>query len=70
MSDQGSQIQLREDIPMPVHLWHGGLDNSTPLAMARTMAAAIPDCRARVLPDEAHFLLFTHWPEILSTCVS
>jgi pimeloyl-ACP methyl ester carboxylesterase len=56
-----------KDIPIEVHLWHGEEDTSTPLAMARYMAGAIPRCRARFLPGEGHFLLFTHWGEILTT---
>jgi pimeloyl-ACP methyl ester carboxylesterase len=55
-----------EDIPMEILLWHGEEDSSTPVAMARQMASAIPNCHATFLPQEGHFLLFTHWQEILA----
>lgn len=59
-----------EEISMEVHLWHGEEDTSTPPDMARLMANTIPDCRATFLSGEGHFLLFTHWCEILVTLVS
>jgi pimeloyl-ACP methyl ester carboxylesterase len=55
-----------EDIPIEVHLWHGEEDTSTPLAMAQYLADVIPNCRARFLAGEGHFLLFTRWAEILT----
>ena len=55
-----------EDITMEVHLWHGEDDASIPVSMGRTMAGAIPNCRATFLPGEGHFLFFDHWGEILS----
>lgn len=58
------------DIPIEVHLWHGDEDTSTPLAMAQALAGAIPRCSATFLPGEGHFLLFTHWREILAVLVS
>jgi pimeloyl-ACP methyl ester carboxylesterase len=54
-----------EDVRAPVHLWHGDCDTSTPIGMARAIAAAIPGCRATFFPGEGHFLLFAHWREIL-----
>jgi pimeloyl-ACP methyl ester carboxylesterase len=59
-----------EDIPIEVLLWHGEEDSSTPAGMARQMASAIPNCRAVILPQEGHFLLFTHWQEILAELLS
>jgi pimeloyl-ACP methyl ester carboxylesterase len=54
-----------EDIRVPVHLWHGGLDVSTPLFMGQHLAAVIPGCRAHFVPDAGHFLAYERWPEIL-----
>ncbi len=59
-----------EDIAVPVHLWHGGKDQTTPLSMGQYMASAIPRCRAHFLPEEGHLLRFNHWGEILSALVS
>ncbi len=59
-----------EDIRMPVRLWHGDQDTSTPIGMARYMAQAIPKCTATYFPGEGHFLLFTHWRELLSELIA
>ncbi len=56
-----------EDIRHPaVHLWHGEHDVNVPVAMGRAVAAAIPECRARFLPDDAHLsVALRHQEEIL-----
>lgn len=51
---------------MPVHLWHGDLDLSTPPAMGRHLAAAIPGCRPHFIADAGHFLAYSRWSEILA----
>ena len=56
-----------EEIKVPVHLWHGTLDNSTTLVMARYMEEKIPNCKLTICKDEAHMLLIPHWEEILTT---
>lgn len=43
-----------EDIHAPVRLWHGERDPNSPVAMARHVAAMIPNCRATYYPDEGH----------------
>jgi pimeloyl-ACP methyl ester carboxylesterase len=56
-----------QDIRAPVHVWHGELDVSTPIAMGRALAAAIPTSQPRFFPSFGHFLSYEVWPEILST---
>jgi pimeloyl-ACP methyl ester carboxylesterase len=56
-----------EAIRVPVHIWHGELDVSTPIAMGRALAEAIPTSRPRFFPAFGHFLSYEVWPEILST---
>jgi pimeloyl-ACP methyl ester carboxylesterase len=56
-----------EEIKVPVHLWHGTLDNSTTLVMARHVEEKIPNCKLTVCEDEAHMLLIPRWEEILAT---
>lgn len=58
-----------EDICVPVLIWHGDADNSTPISMARYVASKIPNCRAIYLPNEGHLFLFKRWREILSALV-
>ena len=55
------------DISAPVHLWHGELDDTVPVSMAHFMAKEIPQCDARIYPDEGHHILFSRWAEILTT---
>ena len=60
-----------QDISMEVHLWHGEADINAPPAMGRYVASAIPNCRAKFLPDEGHISLFiNHIGEILSVLVA
>jgi pimeloyl-ACP methyl ester carboxylesterase len=55
-----------EDIQVPVHLWHGEQDANHPIAMARHLATAIPDCRASFYPGEGHLHFVDRFPEILA----
>jgi pimeloyl-ACP methyl ester carboxylesterase len=56
-----------EAIRVPVHVWHGELDVSTPIAMGHALAEAIPTSRPRFFAAFGHFLSYEVWPEILST---
>jgi pimeloyl-ACP methyl ester carboxylesterase len=47
-----------EDIQVPVHLWHGEIDQNAPVAMGRYMANAIPRSQAKFYPSEGHLSLF------------
>ncbi|MBP7687551.1 MAG: alpha/beta hydrolase [Thermoflexales bacterium] len=58
-----------QDVTFPVGLWHGDCDTSTPIGMARYMAQAMPHSTARYFPGEGHWLLFTHWREILAELI-
>jgi pimeloyl-ACP methyl ester carboxylesterase len=49
-----------EAIPIPVYLWHGENDTIVPAAMGRSVAARIPNCRARFYAGEGHFSLSAH----------
>jgi pimeloyl-ACP methyl ester carboxylesterase len=54
-----------EDIRVPVHLWHGELDVSTPSVMGKYLAATIPNCHAEFVPVEGHFVAYALWAGIL-----
>jgi pimeloyl-ACP methyl ester carboxylesterase len=67
ISDTGFRLQ---DIQMPVHLWHGGMDQNIPVEMARYAASAIPKCEAKFYPNEGHLSLFKKCAEeIIRTLV-
>jgi pimeloyl-ACP methyl ester carboxylesterase len=55
-----------QDIRMPVYLWHGEEDVSTPVSMAHHVAGAIPNCHATFLRGEGYWLFLNHWQEILT----
>ena len=54
------------DMRVPVTLWHGGADRLVPLAHARSLAAAIPDCTARVATG-GHFFYSRSLTEIIGS---
>ena len=54
------------DIHVPVHVWHGALDETVPTAMADYLAREIPNATVNVHPEEGHHLLYRRWPEILA----
>jgi pimeloyl-ACP methyl ester carboxylesterase len=56
-------------IKVPVRLWHGTVDNSTSIAMARYMAQKIPNGKLTVCDGEGHMLLIPRWEEILKTLI-
>ena len=45
------------DIRTEVHVWHGELDRTVPVAFGRAFARRLPQCSARFLPGEGHFSL-------------
>jgi pimeloyl-ACP methyl ester carboxylesterase len=55
-----------EGIRVPVLLWHGSADNTTPIPMARYVASRVPAAKPYFYPGEAHLMLFPHWQEILT----
>ena len=56
-----------QDVAMPVSLWQGLADQILPAAMARHLAAALPACSARFLPEEGHLsLVVRHIGEVLA----
>ncbi len=54
-----------ESILKEVYMWHGEADTLLAPAFARYLAQTIPNCRATFYPGEGHFLLLTHWQDLL-----
>ena len=46
-----------EDISIPVQLWQGELDTTTPARMGHYLSHSLPNCQARFYPDEGHYSL-------------
>ncbi len=56
-----------EEIRFPVRLLHGEADLNVPVAVARKVAADIPDCQATFYPGEGHFsTVANHLDEVIS----
>lgn len=53
------------DINCETCLWQGMKDINVPPSMGGYLAGEILDCNAFYLAEEAHFLLFSYWREIL-----
>ncbi len=51
-------------IQVPVWLWHGTEDVNVPVAVARALAAAIPDCQAHFIAGAGH-ALYEHRHEMV-----
>jgi pimeloyl-ACP methyl ester carboxylesterase len=64
---QGWGFRL-EDVRTHVDLFHGEQDVNVPVAAARRVAAALPNCDARFFPDLGHFLAVPRRREVLD-CV-
>ncbi len=59
-------FQLRE-VRMPVSLWQGLADQILPAAMARRLAAALPECNTHYFPGEGHLsLVVRHIGKVLA----
>jgi pimeloyl-ACP methyl ester carboxylesterase len=58
-----------QEVRQSVALWHGLADSWLYPEMARSLAAALPECDLRLLPNEGHFLVLTNWSDILTDIV-
>jgi len=56
-----------EDIRVPVYLWHGEADKVVPVGLGRYLAARIPRCRARFVPNAGHLWILSGFTEVLRT---
>ena len=56
-------------IRTPIRLWHGEADAQVPVALARHLAAALPDCRASFIPSAGHLWVLDHLDEVLAALV-
>lgn len=55
-----------EQIAGEVSIWHGELDRSDPVAMARSQERRIPRASAHYVAGGGHLILFSHAAEILA----
>jgi pimeloyl-ACP methyl ester carboxylesterase len=53
------------DIACPVVVWHGGADDTVTVANGAYQASVIPGATFHEVPDEGHWLIYEHFPEVL-----
>ena len=54
----------------PVKLWHGKLDPLVAPSGACTLADQLPHAEVELIADAGHYLLYTHWHDILRSFAS
>lgn len=54
------------DIRVPTYLWQGENDPNVTPRMGRYLAETIPNCHATFVPGAGHFLIFSHWDQIVA----
>ena len=59
-----------EQINVPVSLWWGESEIQFPIGIAQHLASAIPNSQLHTIPNAGHYLIFSHWKEILSDLIS
>ncbi len=55
-----------QEIDVPVQLWHGEQDTTVPVQIGHALAATLPRCQTRFVPDAGHLLVIEHWLRILT----
>ena len=56
-----------EDVRRPVRMWHGTEDHNFSFRLAESVAARLPQCALRIVPNEGHYSLpILHAREILA----
>jgi pimeloyl-ACP methyl ester carboxylesterase len=70
-ADVEAQARARDidvaDVGCRTLLWYGSADAVTPPAFGEWYARVLPAATLEVVPRGAHYLLFTHWADILRT---
>jgi pimeloyl-ACP methyl ester carboxylesterase len=55
-----------KDIAVPVEIYHGSLDNVTPIAGAALMVERLPNGKLAALPEHGHYHHLTGWPWLMA----
>ena len=53
------------DISLPAHVWHGNLDRNVLVESGTYQATEIPNATLHRLPHEGHWLVYSHFDDIL-----
>jgi len=53
-------------VRVPVQIWHGEADPLVALAGAQHLAQRLPDARLTTIAGGGHFIIYSHWADILA----
>ena len=67
LNSQGWDFAL-SDIDVPVMIFHGELDNVSPVGAARTLTDELPNASLFLLENLGHFFLYREWRWLISLC--
>jgi pimeloyl-ACP methyl ester carboxylesterase len=56
-----------QDLALPVHVWHGDLDQNVSVESGVYLASEIPGAILHRVPNEGHLLIYGHFEEILES---
>jgi pimeloyl-ACP methyl ester carboxylesterase len=59
-----------KDVTVPAVLWQGEHDTLVPPPMGRYLAARLPHCDARFIPNAGHLLMIDRMPEVVSALLT
>lgn len=59
------ELDLRQ-IQMPAHIWYGEKDPLVSPGAAQKLAGLLPNAQLNIVPAAGHYLLYSHWQELLS----
>jgi pimeloyl-ACP methyl ester carboxylesterase len=54
------------DVPVPVTIWHGELDENVPVSHGRALADALSNATARIRPEHGHLSILVELPSIVA----
>jgi len=57
------------DINVPTQIWHGSANNFVDIISAKKLHQSMPKSELIVLEDQGHYIIISHWDEILNKLV-
>ena len=55
-----------EEVRVPMHFWHGDVDQYVPLHVSEELAVRVPDAQLTVLEGGGHLIALSHYEQILT----
>jgi pimeloyl-ACP methyl ester carboxylesterase len=58
------------EISVPIHIWHGAEDKSSPIELVKTMQKTLKRCEARFIQGESHMSLMQNYADEVLKVIS